>query len=136
MQINDENNLSIHNSNNFNNDINNNNAKFIDKPNQPKIDFPANKQKRKFQAKWYNEFSWLEYDTSSDAAFCFICKQYPIKASEKTAFKSTGFKDWHNAKKMFKAHENSESHETNKMFLFNRVGNCLNFFVINFFLTK
>ena len=95
--------------------------KTIEKPIQPILNFPANKNKRKFQAKWYKEFNWIEYNATLDAAFCFICKQFPIKASEKSTFKSTGFKDWHNAKSVLQLHQRSESHITNSMLLSNRV---------------
>ena len=95
--------------------------KYHDKPIQPIIEFPQNKQKRRFQEKWYNEFSWLEYDVSSDSAFCFIGKQYPIKEKEKSTFKTEGFRDWHNAKKLFTIHDTSDSHKTNKLLLLNRM---------------
>ena len=94
---------------------------YFDKPNQPIIDFPQNEQKRRFQEKWYKQFSWIEYDVSTDAVFCFICKQYPVINKDKTSFKSTGFKDWHNAKKLFTLHENSEGHKRNQMLLQNRI---------------
>ena len=94
---------------------------FFDKPNQPVINFPKNKQNRKFQANWYTKFSWLEYDISRDAAFCFICKQYRTFENEKCAFKLTGFNNWHNATNTFSVHENTESHKTNTIRLLNRI---------------
>ena len=33
---------------------------YIDKPKQPVVDFPQDNEKRRFVAKWYNLFSWLE----------------------------------------------------------------------------
>ena len=59
---------------------------YYDKPNQPTVSFPQNAQKRKFRENWYKKFSWLEYDVAGDAAFCNICKQYPIIENEKGAF--------------------------------------------------
>ena len=94
---------------------------YIDKPQQPVIDFARDKEKRRFQAQWYNEFSWLEYEISRDTAFCFICKQYPFKDKEKATFKSSGFNDWHNAKNFLKIHDSSDSHTKNKMLLLNRL---------------
>jgi hypothetical protein len=76
---------------------------------------------RKFQANWYSKFSWLEYEISRDAAFCFICKQYRTIENEKCAFKLTDFNDWHNAIKSFSVHENTESHKTNTIRLLNRI---------------
>ena len=94
---------------------------YCDKPVQPLIDFPKNEQKRAFQNKWYKEFNWLEYDIITDSALCFICKQYPLKDKEKETFKSTGFRDWHNAKKVFEKHKKSDGHEKNQMLHLNRI---------------
>ena len=44
---------------------------------RPLIDFPQLEQARrkfKFKKKWYEEFNWLEYSISKDAAFCFVCR--------------------------------------------------------------
>ena len=108
------------------------------------IDFPQNEQKRRFQEKWYNLYSWLEYEVTTDSSFCYICKQYPIKDKEKPTFKTSGFKDWKNAKKFFEIHETSESHKTNQMLHYNRVSveksrkSCANksFKFFNFCLTN
>ena len=47
------------------------------KQNQPKnIKFPVQtfgKSKRSFSADWFTQFTWLHYNESLDAAFCFIC---------------------------------------------------------------
>jgi hypothetical protein len=44
-----------------------------------------------------------------------------MKDKEKPTFKTSGFKDWKNAKKFFEIHETSESHKTNQMLHHNRV---------------
>ena len=44
-------------------------------PMRPLTDFPQSEQawrKLEFQKKWYEEFKWLEYSISKDAAFCFV----------------------------------------------------------------
>ena len=44
---------------------------------RPLIDFPQSEQARrkfKFKKKWYEEFDFLEYSISKDAAFCFVCR--------------------------------------------------------------
>ena len=44
-----------------------------DKPMQPVIKYPPTKfgsTNRSFQSKWYEQFPWLEYSISFDAAFC------------------------------------------------------------------
>jgi hypothetical protein len=44
-----------------------------------------------------------------------------LKDKEKETFKSTGFRDWHNVKKVFIKHKNSDGHESNQMLHFNRI---------------
>jgi hypothetical protein len=44
-----------------------------------------------------------------------------LKDKEKETFKSTGFRDWHNVKKVFIKHKNSDGHERNQMLHFNRI---------------
>ena len=46
-------------------------------PIRPSIDFPQTDQGRKkyrFSKNWYNEYDWIEYSLSKDAAFCFSCR--------------------------------------------------------------
>ena len=46
-------------------------------PIRPSIDFPKTDQGRKkyrFSKNWYNEYDWIEYSLSKDAAFCFSCR--------------------------------------------------------------
>lgn len=46
-------------------------------PIRPNIDFPTSEisgRKFKFQKKWYDEHTWLEYSVSKDAAFCYFCR--------------------------------------------------------------
>jgi hypothetical protein len=50
------------------------------KMNQPVIDFPVRLiagQNRKFNAAWYERFSWIDYDIGSDSAYCGICRSFP-----------------------------------------------------------
>ena len=94
---------------------------FLEKPNQPLVKFPANNKNRKFQASWYSKYFWLHYDIELDAAFCFICKQFPLRSNDKPTFKTTGFRDWHNAIRLFNVHQQSESHLTNHMLWKNKV---------------
>jgi hypothetical protein len=46
-------------------------------PVKPILDFSTSEisgRKFKFQKKWYEEYTWLEYSVSKDAAFCFSCR--------------------------------------------------------------
>lgn len=45
-------------------------------PIRPVIEFPRSTSGKRifsFQARWYNDFSWIEYSLKKDAAFCFYC---------------------------------------------------------------
>ena len=59
--------------------VNDNNRAFLIQrgPIWPLIDFPQTDQGRKkyrFSKNWYNEYDWIEYSLSKDAAFCFSCR--------------------------------------------------------------
>lgn len=46
-------------------------------PVRPLIEFPVStsgKRTFKFQSRWYDLHSWLEYSVLKDAAFCFYCR--------------------------------------------------------------
>ena len=51
---------------------------------------------RSFQKFWYDKFSWLEYSTVTDAAYCFPCRCFARNEKNKgqidTAFTVKGFK--------------------------------------------
>lgn len=46
---------------------------------------------RRFQARWFKTFSWLEYSQEKDAAFCFPCYLFSKKLSP---FTSKEFRNW------------------------------------------
>ena len=52
------------------------------------------RQRRRFQSSWYNQFSWLEYSISKDAAFCFPCFILEKDTSTQHAFTIDGFRSW------------------------------------------
>lgn len=69
---------------------------------------------RSFQKSWYELYSWLEYSTIADAAFCFSCRCFNgneknIGQTEK-AFTKIGFNSWYRATIRFKAHQISKFH--------------------------
>ena len=44
---------------------------------RPIMEYPRSvigKREYKFQSRWYDEFSWLEYSVTNNAAFCFYCR--------------------------------------------------------------
>jgi hypothetical protein len=77
--------------------------------------YPKNKDKRSFQAEWFQRFKWLEYSKNADAAFCYPCRQFRSLGSKENAFTSTGFRNWKMAlskDKGFEKHASSEVHIT------------------------
>ena len=77
--------------------------------------FPFNSNKRRFSQNWYENYTWLEYESESDLAFCHPCRQLvqqnvilPSKAEN--SFTVNGFKFWNRANEAFSKHEKSEAH--------------------------
>ncbi|KAK1390577.1 zinc finger MYM-type protein 5-like [Heracleum sosnowskyi] len=69
--------------------------------------FPKNGDSRTFQANWFGEFDWLEYNIHKDAAFCMWCYLFNPKRADnsgKNAFTTTGFKKWKKALNKFRSH--------------------------------
>ncbi|XP_042035225.1 zinc finger MYM-type protein 1-like [Salvia splendens] len=89
-------------------------------PCQPKShDFPKKqygKDKRGFRDVWYKDYVWLEYSTTTDAAYCFWCflfkRGYLAPGDE--AFVSGGFSNWKKANERFRAHVGSTGSSHNK----------------------
>lgn len=88
-------------------------------PMQPKhASFPATQfgnKRRSFRSAWYDTYSWLEYSTIQDAAFCFSCRMFPVpnKPQTENNFISVGFKQWKKANEKdagFAQHERSDYH--------------------------
>ncbi|XP_057454884.1 uncharacterized protein LOC130746320 isoform X1 [Lotus japonicus] len=48
-------------------------------------------QHRRFQARWFETFTWLEYSPEMDACYCFPCYLFSKKSSP---FTSKGFRNW------------------------------------------
>ena len=83
---------------------------------QPVVSFPITiiaGSRRSFLAKWYDDFTWLEYDTDVDADFCYICRTAAAKfhhQPHEPIFTTAGFKNWKKAFETFRQHEKSASH--------------------------
>ena len=63
-----------------------------------KYEFPYTlhaKKKRRFVVSWFEEYDWLEYSISKDAAFCLHCYLFKINFSQlgSDAFTRVGFKN-------------------------------------------
>nr|XP_033509046.1 zinc finger MYM-type protein 1-like [Nicotiana tomentosiformis] len=79
-------------------------------PCQPRYhDFPQSDFsgfKRRFNPIWFDDFNWLEYSVSTDAAYCLPCYLFKGKSIHQgggDVFSSKGFRNW-NRKECFKKH--------------------------------
>ncbi|XP_073016513.1 uncharacterized protein [Primulina eburnea] len=66
-------------------------------------EYPLNKNNlhpRRFQSSWYELFTWLEYSSVKDKAFCFPCFIFnkPSGCLKQTAFTVVGFDNWKKAR--------------------------------------
>lgn len=60
------------------------------------MDVPDNKQNR-FNPKWYEEYTFLEYSIHKDAAFCFVCSLFPAgvdRSQSETSWTKEGVRRW------------------------------------------
>lgn len=50
---------------------------------------------RSFNPGWFEQFSWLEYSVTMDAAYCYCCRHYSLPSSNvDLAFIKHGFRNW------------------------------------------
>lgn len=89
------------------------------KPCQPSSSFvfpktAFGKQNRSFQSRWFNKFSWLDYNEMEDSVTCSICKKHlknlEMEKNKDEAFLNTGFRNWKKALDSFKDHQKSKCH--------------------------
>ncbi|XP_070678062.1 uncharacterized protein [Malus domestica] len=61
---------------------------------------------RRFIPQWFDEFDWLEYSISKDAAFCLYCYLFKTNFAQvgSEAFTGDGFKTWKKGRERFKMH--------------------------------
>ena len=82
----------------------------------PKRSFGLKNEKRSFRPEWCEKYSWLHYDASIDAAFCYICmkveqeSKYKVSTKREPAFISKGFTNWKDATVAFNRHLKSDRH--------------------------
>ena len=58
-------------------------------PIRPLIEFPVSTSRKrtfKFQSRWYDLYSWLEYSVLKDAAFCFYCRCFGTLGKDTSIF--------------------------------------------------
>ncbi|KAJ8027872.1 Zinc finger MYM-type protein 1 [Holothuria leucospilota] len=86
-------------------------------PKQPDLaSYPQIKvggKNRSFNKAWYNQFTWLEYSVSNDAAFCYSCRIFPsVLGHKERNFTENWVNQWKKAIEKFRKHSESESHKT------------------------
>ena len=61
---------------------------------------------RRFIPQWFDEFDWLEYSISKDAAFCLYCYLFKTNFAQvgSEAFTGDGFRTWKKGRERFKMH--------------------------------
>ena len=89
-------------------------------PCQPRLsDYPCSTNGKRFNSKWFDRFSWLEYSISDNSAFCFPCYLVYTCVTKSTrrgsfgAFITEGFRSWKHALESNKGlvkHHNSADH--------------------------
>ena len=83
----------------------------------PKRTLGSKNEKRAFWPEWCEKYSWLHYDVSTDAAFCYICmktereRKYKASTKREPAFISKGFTNWKDASMGFNKHMKSDCHK-------------------------
>lgn len=76
---------------------------------------------RRFNYKWYNNYSWLEYSTMTDSVYCFCCRHFGMDTDTaafrgQDVFTHTGFRAWNRCtgsdpkNNAFMLHKNSDEH--------------------------
>lgn len=91
-------------------------------PHQPILKFYPNDGKNSFHPEWYKEFDFLEYSTTKDAVYCFVCFLFPSgpgREKSETAWIKEGVKNWRKMKSSgsnktgkLQMHFNSMSHKS------------------------
>ncbi|KAI5324597.1 hypothetical protein L3X38_033670 [Prunus dulcis] len=61
---------------------------------------------RRFIPQWFDEFDWLAYSVSKDAAFCLYCYLFKSNFEQvgSEAFTGAGFKNWKKGRERIKVH--------------------------------
>ena len=68
-----------------------------------------------FNAKWYQQYEWMEYSIAKDALFCYPCRFFSHASNKaEDRFVTLGFRDWKHAGGKggaFAKHNTSKSHQ-------------------------
>ena len=84
--------------------------------------YPPNEKGQSFNSKWYNDYSWLEYSISKNAAFCFVCRHFGDNNSNSDSmYRKDGFKVFRKGPAKFKEHSLCQTHKTAELSYQNRL---------------
>lgn len=76
-------------------------AYLVKGPTQPRGHAFPKTTRRCFRAAWFDDYDWLEYSVSKDAAYCFYCFLFRREAEHEkfghVVFSKTGYDTWKNA---------------------------------------
>ncbi|XP_008189315.1 zinc finger MYM-type protein 1-like [Acyrthosiphon pisum] len=76
------------------------------------------KQKRSFNAKYFNEFKWIEYSVEKNAVFCFCCRIFGCSSTDHV-FTKSGFTNWERLGTKFSKHSKLNAHAATQTHLMN-----------------
>ncbi|CAI6372654.1 unnamed protein product [Macrosiphum euphorbiae] len=76
------------------------------------------RQNRSFNAKYYNEFKWIEYSIERNAVFCFCCRIFGCSSTDHV-FTKSGFTNWIRLGTKFSKHSKLNAHAATQTHLIN-----------------
>jgi hypothetical protein len=86
-------------------------------PMQPQLSIFPKTNGRRFSAKYYETYCWLEYSVTSDSVFCFACRHFSsnlVRQGEilgNIAFVDNGIRKWRDINTLLSQHECSQKHK-------------------------
>ena len=89
----------------------------LESPIQPKLAKFPETNSRRFSAKYFELYIWLEYSCRYDSVYCFACRHFSrnfVRQGEilgNIAFIDAGIRKWKDLNNLLKQHENSVRHK-------------------------
>ena len=92
-------------------------------PHQPKkFSFPYRSYgktkvvQRRFQAEWFDTWTWITYDETKDVVFCIVCQQASKEkklsySKHEPTFISKGYCNWKEPREAFRSHASTKCHK-------------------------
>ncbi len=86
-------------------------------PKQPQLSKFPETNGRRFSAKYFETYGWLEYSEMSDSVFCFACRHFSknfVRQGEvlgNVAFVDNGIRKWRDINTLLRQHDCSQKHK-------------------------